>query len=149
MGIFKDTISPDRRRCQLIFHNDNTFEFRDLDIQDNSLIVKAADAVKQAWPVLNKLTLPFAGLNHIKRTRVLMCTDNDIIWDPFNRLSDDEKPEKGPDLIKDWITGKADAVRYRFQSKPPESSMMNKVIWFAGSGMVCVVLGYLLVLGTN
>lgn len=139
----------DRKRYQLIFHNDNTFEFRNMDVQDGSLVLLDMESVKSAWPIFNSITLPFEGMTGIKRTKILPCIDSDILWDPFNKLDAGEKPEAGPALVKEWILTKVNAVRYRYQSKPPTSPIMNKLVLFSGICAVGMVMILAIVVMAN
>lgn len=138
MNVIKNV--PSGQRTQMIFFNDNTFQFRKLPVRDAAVAIKNGEDIELAWPALNKLLLPFFGLPGIKKTKVLICCENDIIFDVFNRLSDDEKPETGPQLVKNWIKSKAETVRYRHQSKPKVSSLMNRVTLFLGASLVLMVL---------
>lgn len=139
MSILKSAFISTGQRWQLMFYGDGTFEYRKLRVKDGSLVVTNGEDVVSGWPALNKLTVPFEAFAGIKKGRAVICAENDIIFDVFNRLGDEEKPEKGPGLVKDWIKKKADTVRFRHQAKPKTSSIMN-VITFTLSGGVAVML---------
>jgi len=127
-------------RAILMFYNDNTFEILNLPVKDASLVVKSGVEIVKAWPILNKLTMSFSGLGSIKKQRVLVACENDIIFDPFDRLAAEEKPEKGSGLVKTWIQKKAETVRYRHQAKPKVGTLVNRVVMFLGISLTVEVL---------
>ncbi len=129
------------KRTQLMFYDDFTVAFRELDIQDGAFVVKGtSDELTDAWDAPNKLILPFEGMGKLRKSAVIMCIESDIIFDPFNKLSDNDKPTIGPDLIKKRISKKAEAIRYRHQAKPGESLIMNRVTLFLGIAIIMEML---------
>lgn len=144
MSLFKSAFMTTGSRWACMFFNDNTFEFKQMPVKDSSLLVKNGADIEKAWPVLNKVMVPFAGLGSIKRGRVLVACENDIIFDVFCRLTDAEKPERGPGLVKEWIKKKAETVRYRHQAKPKSSTLVNRIVLFLGSGMILMAIALLI-----
>lgn len=140
MSILGTTFMATGFRMALFFYNDNTFEFKKLPVKDASVVITKGENIESAWPALNKLMLPFAGLKGIKRTKVLPICENDIIYDIFDKLEPDEKPNQGDGLVKEWIQKKAETIRYRHQAKPKVSSLVNRVVMFLGIALVAMVL---------
>jgi len=138
MGLFT---SVDRRRV-VEFFSDDTFQILDLTTHDGSVVKKDDKGLKEGWPVINKLQIPFNGkeFGMRKNERIMIISENDIIEDPFNILSPEEKPTAGPTLVKDYVKQKAESVVYRHQAKPQKADTMNKVVIFLGVGIVGLVV---------
>ncbi len=128
------------KRLQLIFYNDNSFQFRELPIVDASLIIRKGKDIMLGWPSFNKLLKEFPGLGNIKKTKLLLSCENDIVWDEFNQLEDAEKPEKDKGLINKWVQKRAETVRYRHQAKPGKETTMDRVVLFLGVALMVQVL---------
>lgn len=141
MSVFNSVFIATGSRLVCLFYNDNTFEFKKLPVKDSSVLIKKGEDILAAYPLLNKCVMPFVGMTGIKRGRVLVACESDIIFDVFSRLADEEKPEKGPGLVKKWIQKKAETVRYRHQAKPKVSTILNKIIVFLGVGLLFMALG--------
>jgi len=74
---------------------------------------------------------------------VTIAFDRDIILDPYDQLSPTEKPEKGPQLIKNWISRIGEGQRYKVQNKPGSMLMLDKITMFLGTALVLewVIIG--------
>lgn len=136
--------TPTGARTVTTFYNDWSFGHSKMPVKDGSVVIIKDDAIKMAWPALNKLTLPFSGLGGVKKGRTLIICENDIIFDSFSRLTDDEKPKEGTGLVKEWVTKKADSVCYRLQSKPKSNVTMNRIVMFIGAALMIIVISILI-----
>lgn len=130
-----------------VFHHrdDGAFQFIERHIEDNALIEKGNnDMWVKAWALFFKLEKDFAGYKNLKPGRVTVTYGRDIIFDPFGELGEEEKPEKGRQLIKKFIAAEAEAKCYKHEKAPTESLVFNKAVWFIGSVMVILglALGY-------
>jgi hypothetical protein len=127
-------------RIQCLVGDDNTIEFRRLHVKDASLKEKDGDTVTRAWPFFHKLLFRFEGGHGLPAGMVLLSCDRDIILDPFNKLIEDEKPEKGHELNKEWIQRIAETQRYKHQRKPANNWMASKVTMFMGAALIIMSL---------
>lgn len=115
------------RRTQFFFHHDRSFEFRKLEIEENSMIKKTGGRMTEAWPLFDGTTLQFDGYKNISADAVTLAHNRDIIWDPFKKIKDDDKPAKGRDLVKTWTSKQAIAAVYRVQNKARAVSKMERM----------------------
>jgi len=131
---------PKERGTQLYFRDDGGFLFRKLDIEDAFLVEKKVKEIVKAWMMKYKLLKRFNGYKGIGADMVTMSFGRDIVFDPFNQLTIDEKPEKGDKLVKDFVRKIAEAKCYTHEKKAKGSLFMEKVVIFLG------VIGVLLTL---
>lgn len=129
-----------QNRLQMFISDDGTIQFRKLPVLESSLVEKDNDKIVRAWPLMNKTSLPFSGYKGISGDRVLMSCERDIILDPFSKLTDSEKPEKGKELGKAWVQQQADTVRYKHQRKHQQTWITNAVTIFLGCSLVLELL---------
>ena len=133
-----NVFTPKEQCTQLYFRDDGNFIFRRLPIENSFLVEKQNDAVLNAWMMPYKLLKKFQGYKNIQRGKILMCYGRDILLDPFGQLKDDEKPEKGKSLVKNFIKEIATATLYRHEHLQKKSVIDKMVIPMA---IVMVVFG--------
>lgn len=138
--MFEKWLGQKEKAIQLLNHDDGTFEFRQVEIEDATMLEKKDEEVYKAWPHFYGLQYPFYGYKNISAGMVSICFDRDIIVDEFNILADSEKPAKGNSLVKDWITKKAESRRYKMQNKPTNMLLLDKISIFLGSAIIIQLL---------
>ena len=134
--------APKEQRTQLYFRDDGGFIFRKLDIEDGFLVEKnGAKEVVKAWMMKYKLLKRFDGYKNIGADMVTLSFARDIVFDPFGQLNDSEKPDKGGELIKEFVRKIAEAKCYRHEVNAKGSTVAEKVVLFMGATMVLMALG--------
>jgi hypothetical protein len=135
--------APKERRTQLFFRDDGKFQFRKLEIEHGAQVEKQNDEIIKAWPHFYGLQKVFNGFKGIGADMVTIAFDRDIILDIYDQLSPDEKPEKGHQLIKSWISRIGEGQRYKVQNKPGSMLLWDKITMFLGTALVLewVVIG--------
>jgi len=133
---------PKEKRTQLYFRDDGNFIFRKLDIEDGFLVEKNKQGeVIKAWMMRYKLLKRFDGYGSIGADMVTVSFARDIVFDPFDQLKDSEKPDKGANLIKDFVRKIAEAKCYRHEMTAKGSLLAEKIVVFMGATMVLLALG--------
>lgn len=133
------------KRKVVEFYADDTFQIINLPTHDGAVVKRDDKGLNEGWPIINRLQIPFDGkeFGFTKNERIMIISETDIIEDPFNLIPENEKPEEGPGLIKDYVKNKAESVVYRHQSKPKKVETINRVVLFLGItliGMVVIAL---------
>lgn len=131
---------PKERRTQLYFRDDGGFMFRKLDIEDGFLAEKIGKEIIKAWMMRYKLLKRFNGYKKIGADMVTLSFARDIVFDPFNQLASTEKPEKGANLIKNFVKKIAEAKCYKHEQKAKGSLLMDKIVLFEGFTMILLAL---------
>lgn len=135
--------TPKERRTQLFLRDDGKFQFRKLEMEHGAMVEKQSGEIVKAWPHFYKLQKTFNGYKGIGADMVTIAFDRDIILDPDDQLSSDEKPEKGTQLVKKWISRIGEAQRYKVQNKPGSMLLWDKITMFLGTALVLewVIIG--------
>lgn len=120
--------TPKEQCTQLYFRDDGNFIFRKLPIENSFLVEKQNDEVISAWMMPYKLLKQFKGFKNMQRGKVLLGYGRDILLDPFNHLKDDEKPEQGKSLVKNFIKEIATATLYRHEHIQKKSAIDKMVV---------------------
>ena len=87
-----------------------------------------------------KLQKRFDGYRKIGADIVYIPFDRDILLDIFNQFTDEEKPEKGNNLKKDYIRQIAESKCYQHEHTPQGRQLTDKIILFLGTAMVMELL---------
>ena len=132
---------PKEKRTQLYFRDDGGFQFRKLDVENSFLIEKTSTGeADKAWMMRYKLLKRFDGFKGIGADMVTISYARDIVFDPFNQLRINEKPEKGKALTKAFIKKIAEAICYQHERTAKGSTLSDKVTVFIGITMVLLAL---------
>lgn len=127
-------------RTQLLFHDDNSFEFRVLPIQEAALVEYKQDRIVRAYPIFNRLTKTFPGYKRLKACRLMLCYVRDIILDPYREVDtsgNGAEPEIEGETVKDWIRSRAEATVYRVQNMKRKITAMERLTLY---GFIIAVL---------
>ena len=128
------------KRTQLHFRDDGQFQFRKLDILDGFLVEKVQDVVVKAWLLFYRLQKRFKGYKRIGSDMVTISFDRDIVLDTFGQLKDAEKPEKGANLKKDFVSKIATAKCYKHEHTGKKRNLMDRMVMYFGITLVVEVL---------
>ena len=110
-------------------------------MEDTFLIEKINnDEANKAWMMRYKLLKRFNGFKNIGADMVTLSYARDIVFDPFNQLNINEKPEKGKALVKDFIKKIAEAKCYQHERTAKGSTLSDKITLFIGITMVLLAL---------
>ena len=117
---------------QLLIRDNGNFRFRMLELADASLVEKKNKQVVKGWRHYFKLEHQFKGFGRIPPGMYTLCHERDIVYDPYNVLSEAEKPEK--DLShglfdRRGISEVAQSKCYRHEHQKLSGGMIDKVIW--------------------
>lgn len=126
---------PKEEIIQLYFRDDGGFLFRKLPVENSLLQEKKNNVCKVAWMMPYKLLKKFEGHKSFPHGKVLICYGRDILMDPFDQLSDKEKPERGRSLIKSYVSDIANATIYKHEAAP-KKTIMDKMVLYMGITMV-------------
>lgn len=145
---------PKEKAFQLHFRDDNSFEFRQLDIEDTFLIEKDKEEIKRGWKHFYRNQFPFAGYKNMKRGQVTLSFDRDIILDPYGIIANDvDNPEKREKTVIDmfggetklkgtraWLSDVGEARRMKMMANRAKNNNYDKIILFLGCGLVIQLL---------
>lgn len=136
---------------QLYFRDDRVFQFRKLQIQEESLIERrpSTDIVERGWMMFYKLMKRFDGYKKLRAGMVTICFGRDIVFDHFNQLEASEKPEKGKGIQKEFIKRIAEAKCYKHEQTAKPNPLADKFIIVVGSVMVMLGLAILIQIAVN
>lgn len=132
---FLGSNSGNSRRTTLHFHDDESFEFRKLQILDTFFIKKEGDKVVEAWCHFFKTQFNFSGYKDISGDAVTITHQRDILYDPYNILGVTEKPKINGSLDQAYISRIANTKIHEAQKQKKKSTMMDKVVW----GLLAIV----------
>ena len=139
MGLTKPPIEMGQ---QLLIRQDGSFIFRKLPIVDGYLVEYNSEQIPvNAWMMQYKLLKDFKGYKTIPAGKVTISHAGDTIFDPFNQLNDTEKPDRGEDLKKTWVTKVAESVCYRHEKTVRGGLTMDKYTTYMAVVMILLALG--------
>lgn len=150
LGIFGGT--EKEKRTQLFFRDDGNFVFRRLEIEDTFLVVKKDGDIVKGWKHFFKNQFPFGGYSGIGADMVTLSFDRDIILDPYNLVSNKEKPgevvaqdSKGNGKgqlksVQPWLVEVGNARRLKMISNRGKGSIFDKIVLFIGATLMFEVL---------
>lgn len=137
MGLFGTKIE---RAWNLHFFDDDTFIFRQLEVEKGWLIERDNQGKAcSAYMLPYKTRKQFEGYGKIPSCRLTLTYSRDILFDCFNQLKVEEKPEKGKGLKEKTMSGIASATLYHHEVEAKPTSSVDKMILF--TGIVAVILG--------
>ncbi len=128
------------RGTQLFFRDDHKFHFRRIALQDTAMVVKNNNVILSGWKHFFQNQFPFNGYKGvktnlgykggIKAAMITLAYARDIIYDPFNIIPAEEKPEKTKrgKLDKAWITNIAETQIYKARNKPVKTLVMDLIV---------------------
>jgi len=132
------------RGTQLHFFDDGTFEFRKMPIEDSFLVEKNAKGdITRAWVMYFKLLKRFPGFKNIDSGMVTLSYGRNIILDPFNQLSDAEKPMEKGKFKSSFVKQIAESKCYQHEQKAKTSLIGDRVTIFLGTLVILfgIVIG--------
>ena len=97
------------------FKENGNARFDRMDIEDTFFIEKKNGRGVRAWKNFYKLMLPFEGYKNVRRDMVTLAYARDIIYDPFNALSTEERPNALD--IKPWVAEVLNGQRHKRQQE--------------------------------
>lgn len=132
-------MSDTAKRTQLYVRDDGRFCFRKLKVYKIALVIKKADRIIDAWLHRYNNQFAFPGFNNIPGDMVTISTQRDILYDPFNVVSNADKPdpEKNGVASQDYITQVFDASVREAQKQKPKGLMGDKLTY---AGIAVIVL---------
>lgn len=138
MGLF----SPVKETTwNLHFRDDDTFQFRQVEIEKGWMIEKDAQGkATGAYMLPYKTQKQFDGFGKIPASKLTITYSRDILLDYFNQLAPAEKPEKGKGLKEKTMSAIAAATLYQHEVEAKPTSSLDKMILFTGSVAVLLAL---------
>lgn len=130
------------KRTVLHFYDDESFVLKKLPIEDGCFLWKEVDKFVKATCHFFKLQFYFPGYRGTPGDQVSISFDRDIIYDPFNILSADEKPDKSQHLNQKWVSRIATSKIYEAQRQKPGSLLGDRVTWFLGSTLALITIAF-------
>lgn len=130
---------------QLLFRDNGNFRFRQVEISEASLVEKVQGVVVKGWRHFFKLQFPFGGYKGIKAGMYTLSHERDIVYDPFNILSDSDKPEAITPMTgifnRRGIKEVAQSKSYKHEHAKPPSNVIDKAVWALIGIVILFALG--------
>lgn len=117
---------------QLYFRNDGKATFRKLEFDGTALIEKANDKVIRAFKHYYKTEFPFDGYKNIPADMVTLGFGRDIVLDPFDILSEEERPPKLGGMKSEYIRSIGADKRYKLSTQKPPAAIWDKLTIICG-----------------
>jgi hypothetical protein len=136
--------NPLEKRTILHLRDDGKFKFEPLSIENNLLIEQRNGKVAAAWAMYHKLLMPFDGYGSLKRGAVTIIHNRDIIFDPYQKVTEKDKPTKGAAVIKVWTVDVGESQRYKKQKEANHGTVLDKMIIFMGASTIILAIVLLL-----
>ena len=145
MGLFSGNVE---HKTQLYFHDDGSFQFRNLQVEEACLVEKEEGKFIKAWKHFHGGQLRFDGRKGVfGAAMVSLGFDRDVILDPFNRVPVLEtpggKPAKTDTSIRKWLALIGESQRHKIMSKPTNMLLIEKITIILGVLDILMLLGYL------
>ena len=149
--------NPKDKGLQLLFRDDESFEFRKLSLEDSCLVEKGTDQLPmRGWKHFFSTQLSFRGFKNITAGPVTISCMRDFIMDPFNQIPETASPSEGgkpksssDNDIRKWTARIAEQKRYQVTSKRPNQAIIDKMIWFLGAGLIIELIIWGIIMGTK
>lgn len=117
---------------QVLFRDNGNILFRQIEVSEASLLEKKNGVVVKGWRHFFKTQFPVEKFGGVPGGMYTLSHERDIVWDPFNILSKEEKPEV--DMSKGMFNRKgirevAQSKCYKHEHQKPPSSTLDKITW--------------------
>jgi len=111
------------------FHNrdDGKFCFRKLLIYQGALVRKKGEQFIEGWEHHYNNQFSFDGFKDISADMVTITTARDVLYDPFNIVNSNDKPDKSGKISQAYISERANSAIYDAQKQKPKGLMGDKV----------------------
>ena len=150
------TATGKERRTMLYFKENGHFKFSRNEVEDTFLLEKKNGRVTRAWEDLRKLRIPFAGWKGILRDEVTLAHSRDVIFDPFELLTPNEKPtahigRKATDMvgIEAWISDTTQTQQYKRQEESSKRMAQTTQIVLLAIPTILMGIGVFIVILVN
>jgi hypothetical protein len=133
-------------KTQLMFYDDDSFEFKKRPFKDSCLVEEKDENIVRAWRHFFGTEKRFTGYKTIKTGNVVLACNRDFILDAFEEVpettnpSDGGKPKKDDASIRLWTRQIAESQRYKVITKPLNMLLWNKITIFLGCGLLFEML---------
>lgn len=134
------------KRTALHFYDDESFELIKRHIKDTFFILKEGEKVVEAWCHFFKTQFQFDGYKGISGDQVTITFDRDVCYDPYDILTETEKPVKTGALQgalkQPYISRIANSKVHEAQKQKKGGTIMDKITWglLAIIGVECLIL---------
>src|SRR3972149_4032339 len=125
---------PKEKKTQFMIHDDDSMEFRKLNIEGTALIEVRNGKPVAAFKHYYKLEYDFEGYKNLPAGKVSLGYPRDVMLDVFNTLEMKDKFTKGNDLNRPWITAIGANSFYKVKTQKPPSVFMDKFT------TICIIL---------
>lgn len=113
----------------MLFKDNNRVEFRQLEIDNASLIEKVNMIIIRGWRHYHQLQYWCDGYKSVPAGNYTLSHNRDIVWDPHSIMKDEDKPSlHGPVLRRRGITEVATATCSRNERLKPKAPLYNWAI---------------------
>ena len=136
--------NPKEQGLQLYFHDDDSIEFRKLDIDVACLHEKDNRGIPvKSWRHYYKNRYPFLGYKKIKAGMVSLGYGRDIVLDPHKILTSEELPELDKDINKldrKGIKEIAQAQCYKAENQRGNALLVDKITTYLGIAVLVIAV---------
>jgi hypothetical protein len=123
------------QKIQFFLHDDDTVEFRRLEVDFTVLIERVNDRVRAAFKHFYKLEYDFEGYKNLPAGKVSLGFPRDVVCDLFNTLDESkDNIQKGVNLDRKWITDISKNAFYKAKLQAAPSFFMDKFT------SICIVI---------
>ncbi len=114
-------------KMQLFLHDDDSMEFRRLEIDFTVLIEKVNKKINAAFKHFYKMEYDFEGYKNIPAGKVTLGFPRDVVCDVFNSLDENKDGiKKGTNLDRPWITEISKNAFYKAKTQKSQGLFMDR-----------------------
>lgn len=124
---------------QLYFRNDEKFFFRKVPIISGALVRKKGEQFIEAWLHRPNNQFIFDGYKNMPGGKITVSSARDVVFDPFDIISKEDKPDKTGEIKQNFITKMSNNAIYAAQKQKVKGMIMDKVT--LGIVIVTVLMG--------
>lgn len=126
---------PKEQKLTLHIHDDDTIEFRRLEIDFTCLIERFQKRITAAFKHFYKLEYDFEGYKALPAGKVTITNTRDVVTDLFNNLDETkDNIKKGVNLDRPWITDVSRAAFYKVKAQKNSGILMDRFT------ILCIIL---------
>lgn len=139
---FTDTINswfgagkPKEQKTTLHIHDDDSIEFRKLEIDFTCLIERVQKRIVAAYKHFYKLEYDFEGYKALSAGKITITNTRDVITDLFGNIDEGkDKIKKGVELDRPWISNISKSAFYKVKAQKAPSLLMDRF------SVLCMIL---------
>jgi hypothetical protein len=137
----------------LYFREDDKLKFEKKEVEDTFLVERRNGRAVRAWAMYYQLLLPFTGYKGIPQDEVTVAFARDIVFDPFNILPDEVKPQAGKlsseQVEKPWIRDVSTSQFHKRRDESSKKMALTTQVALLGTATVLMFIAVFIVVMIN